>query len=57
MIPNKKIVVQRGRPDARPPRAALAEPRTAKTVLTFESASRAYHWTISRGRCVTALKH
>lgn len=57
MIPNKKIGAQRGRPDIRPTRAALAEPRTAKTVLTFESASRAYLWTVSRGRGVTALKH
>lgn len=57
MIPNKKIVAPRGRLDARPARAALAEPRSAKTVLTFESVSRAYHWTVARGRSVTALKH
>ena len=57
MIPNKRNVVQRARVGARAPRAALVGPRTAKTVLTFESASRAYFWTVSHGRGVTALKN
>ncbi len=57
MIPNKKIAANHSRASQRCPRPALVEPRTAKTVLSFESASRAYRWTVARGRCVPALKH
>jgi hypothetical protein len=35
----------------------LVEERVTKTVLTFESGARVYHWTTDRPRARVVLKH
>jgi hypothetical protein len=53
----KKNVASNGRRHGLRARPAIAEARTAKTVLTFESGAQVYCWTTERPRARVVLKH